>query len=246
MRYKISQSNYKTLPQLAVFLRQNKAKKIEIELTDKNWDLPYLNNVVPFIYQILDQEMYFEVWLKNFPFCIFDPEAVDHILLDDNYKGEKTKKCKNCFWNNRCPGFPNGYLAKYGEEEICPIPDLPWEAMIEITSRCNFKCKFCFNKISFAKDNKSIKEFNTAYIKKIINNIAQAGIKIIRFTGGEPLLRKDVFELIKYSKNKGLEVRLNTNASLIDQKTVSKLKGTVDNILIPIESYNNKKENKSD
>ena len=242
MKFEINQFNYKTLPQLAEFLRCNKAKKIEIELTDKIEDLPYFNDILPFIYQILDQEMHFEVWLKNLPFCIIDSEAVDHILLDDNYKGEKTKECENCFWGNRCSGFPKGYLAKYGKEEICSMTDLPWEVMIEVTSKCNFKCRFCFNKISFAKDNRNIKEFSTAYVKKIIDNIAQAGIKIIRFTGGEPLLRKDIFELLKHAKNKGLEVRLNTNASLINKRAVEKLKGIVDNVLIPIESYNNKKE----
>jgi len=244
MKFEINQFNYKTLPQLAEFLRRNKTKKIEIELTDKIDDLPYLNDIVPFIYQTLDQEMYFEVWLKNFPFCIIDPEAVDHILLDDNYKGEKTKECQNCFWNNRCPGSPKGYLAKYGSEEICSMPDLPWEVMIEVTSKCNFNCRFCFNKISFAQNDRDIKEFSTAYVKKIIDNIAQAGIKIIRFTGGEPLLRKDIFDLLKYAKNKELEVRLNTNGSLINQNTVEKIKGIVDNVLIPIESYNNKKESK--
>jgi len=244
MKFEINQFNYKTLPKLAEFLRCNKVKKIEISLTDKVENLPYLNDMVPFVYQILDQEMYFEVWLKNFPFCVLDPEAVDHILLDASYKGEKTKECKNCFWNNRCFGFPKGYLAKYDYKEICPMPDLPWEAMIEVTSKCNFKCKFCFNKISFAQNSRDIKEFSTAYVKKIIDNIVKTGIKIIRFTGGEPLLKKDIFELIKYSKNKGLEVRLNTNASLINQKAVNKFKGVVDNILIPIESYNNKEESK--
>ena len=101
MKFEINQFNYKTLPQLADFLRRNKTKKIEIKLTDKVEDLPYLNDIIPFIYQILDQEMYFEVWLKNFPFCIIDSEAVDHILLDNDYKGEKTKECQNCFWSNR-------------------------------------------------------------------------------------------------------------------------------------------------
>jgi len=244
MKFEINQFNYKTLPQLADFLRRNKTKKIEIKLTDKVEDLPYLNDIIPFIYQILDQEMYFEVWLKNFPFCIIDSEAVDHILLDNDYKGEKTKECQNCFWSNRCHGFPKSYLAKYDFEEICPMPDLPWEIMIEVEPRCNFNCQFCFNKISFAKDGRKIKSFSANYVKKIIDNIAQLGIKIVRFTGGEPLLRKDIFDLLKYSKNKGLEVRLNTNGSLINQKNIKKLKGIIDNVLIPIESDNQKEEAK--
>jgi len=242
MKFEINQFNYKTLPQLAEFLCLNKARKIEIKLTDKVEDLPYLNDVIPFMYQILDQEMYFEVWLKNFPFCVFNPEAVDHILVDKNYKGEKKIICKKCLWNNRCPGFPKNYLNKYNSEEICQLPDVPWEVMIEVEPKCNFNCKFCFNNISFSKESRNIKRFSTAYLKKIINNIAKADIKIVRFTGGEPFLRKDIFELIRYAKNKGLETRLNTNCSLINKKNIKKLKGIIDNVLIPIESYNKKIE----
>ncbi|MBU1869383.1 MAG: 4Fe-4S cluster-binding domain-containing protein, partial [Candidatus Omnitrophica bacterium] len=55
--------------------------------------------------------------------------------------------------------------------------------------RCNFNCCFCFNKNSFAKQDRNIKTFTTSQVKKIINAIAQAKVKIVRFTGGEPLLR---------------------------------------------------------
>jgi radical SAM protein with 4Fe4S-binding SPASM domain len=122
------------------------------------------------------------------------------------------------------------------------IDNLPLEVMIEVEPRCNFNCQFCFNKISFARNGRDIKSFSTDYVKKIIDGVARARIKIIRFTGGEPLLRKDIFELMKYAKNKDLEVRLNTNGSLITQNTARKLNGAVDNVLIPIESYDNKIE----
>ena len=245
IKFKVNQSNYKTLSQLAEVLQQNKVKRIEIEPTNQIEDLPKFSEIVPFLYQILDYELFFEVWLKNIPFCVINSGAVDHILpKDKDSKGEKTKACQNCLWNNRCSGFPKGYLAKYGSQEICPMPDLPWEVMIEVTSHCNFNCQFCFNKISFAQDGRAIKDFDTNYFKKIIDNIIQANIKIVRFTGGEPLLRKDIFELVRYAKDKELEVRLNTNASLINNKTAKKFKGIVDNILIPIESYNDKKESK--
>ncbi|PIY82331.1 MAG: heme biosynthesis protein, partial [Candidatus Omnitrophica bacterium CG_4_10_14_0_8_um_filter_44_12] len=48
----------------------------------------------------------------------------------------------------------------------------------------------------------------------MIDSIKKAKISIVRFTGGEPLLRNDIFELIKYAKSKGLKIRLNTNGSL--------------------------------
>ncbi len=117
------------------------------------------------------------------------------------------------------------------------IKVLPIEVMIEVEPRCNFNCQFCFNKISFAKNGRNIKSFNTAYVKKIIDGIAKVKIKIVRFTGGEPLLRKDIFELTEYAKSKGLKVFLNTNGSLVTADAARKLKGMVDSVLIPIESY---------
>jgi len=245
MRFELNKFNYKSLPQLAEALRQDKIKRMEIELTDEIEEIPRFSEMVPFLYRILDYEPFFEIWLKNIPFCAVNPGAVDHILpSDDGSSGEKAKECQNCLWQERCPGFPQGYLNKYGLEEICPMPDLPWEVMIEVTPRCNFSCHFCFNKISFAQKGRKIKPFTTDYLEKIINHLAQTGINTIRFTGGEPFLRKDIFELIKYAKNKNLEVRLNTNASLINKNNVKKLKGIVDNILIPIEGYSDEKESK--
>jgi len=243
MKFKINQFNYQSLPRLAEVLRKNRVRGIEIELTDNIEELATFSEVVPFLYPLLDYEQFFEVWLKNIPFCVISSEAVDHILPKDrDSQGEKTRICQNCLWYKRCPGFPKGYLAKYGSQEICPMPDLPWEVMIEVEPRCNFNCQFCFNQISFAQKNRNIKSFSIDYIKKIIDSLAKAEIKIIRLTGGEPLLRKDIFQLLKYAKDKGLEVRLNTNASLINQRIVQRLRGIVDNILIPIGSYSNKKE----
>ncbi|MBU2037026.1 radical SAM protein [Patescibacteria group bacterium] len=222
---------------------ENKIDKVEIEMTDNLDHLPCLSDVMPHLYQLLDYEIYSSIWLKNFPFCCVSKEAIDHILPKDNkFEWEKNKKCRKCFWFEKCSGFPNGYFDKYGFNEICPAEDLPEEIMIEVTPRCNFNCNFCFNKISFAKKGRKIEEFSTEYVKKIINGIIKSRIKIIRFTGGEPLLRKDIFELLKYAKDRGLETRLNTNGSLIDLKTAKKFKGIVDNVLIPIESWTDAKE----
>lgn len=197
------------------------------------------------IYRILDfEDNCQEIWLKNFPYCLLNSGSRDHILFDKNYKGQKISSCQNCKENKFCGGFPVGYFKKFGTKEIKPISDLPIEVMIEVEPKCNFHCQFCFNKISFASHGRDIKELSTEYYKKVIKNIAKLGIKIIRFTGGEPLLRSDIFELMIYAKKLGLEVRLNTNGSLINIKTARKLSGLVDNVLIPIESWNEKSEDK--
>jgi radical SAM protein with 4Fe4S-binding SPASM domain len=124
------------------------------------------------------------------------------------------------------------------------IPKLtaPIEIMIEAETKCNFRCNFCFNKESFARNERTDKKIGTNIIKKIINEISRLNIKIIRFTGGEPLLREDIFELLKHAKRQKLETRLNTNASLISEEMTVKFFGLLDNVLIPIESWNKKRE----
>jgi len=244
MRFKLDKYNFNSLLSTAEMARQNRVDKLEIELNQDLEGLLPLSDMESLIYPVLDYEVYFQVWLKNFPFCFLDPNASDHMLENVNFKGEKTEDCQYCLWFGRCPGFPKGYFSKYGEQEVCPKRDLPEEIMIEVEPKCNFKCQFCFNKVSFAKESRNIKPFSTGYIKKIIDSVSDNNVEIIRFTGGEPMLRRDIFQLLRYAKKRGVETRLNTNGSLINQKTVHKLKGIVDNILIPIESWTDKKESK--
>jgi len=117
---------------------------------------------------------------------------------------------------------------------------IPNEVPIEVTLRCNLSCFFCFNKDYRTQQ----KELDTANLSKIIDNISNAGIKKIRFTGGEPLLRNDIFILLEYAKLKGLYTTLNTNGTLIDEKNVEKIREYADNVLIPLESFDNANEAK--
>ena len=242
MRFKLDKHNFNFLLSTVELAKTSGAESFEIELAADLENLFPLSEIVPYIYPVLDYEIYFPVWLKNFPFCAVSFNAIDHIKKTK--EREKRKECRNCSLNDRCPGFPEGYFKKFGEQEICPMPDLPEEVMIEVEPKCNFNCQFCFNQVSFAKNGRDLKSFSTAYVKKIIDNVSDSGIGIIRFTGGEPLLRKDIFTLLKYAKEKGLETRLNTNGSLINNRAAGKLKGIVDNILIPIESWTDAKESK--
>jgi len=112
----------------------------------------------------------------------------------------------------------------------------PREVTIEVTDRCNLDCPFCFNKL-FAKDIKKTRELDYYCIKDIIDNISGFGIERIRFSGGEPLLREDIYDLMTYAKSKGLKIWLNTNATLIDEQKALKLSKLVDNVLIPLNSF---------
>jgi len=114
---------------------------------------------------------------------------------------------------------------------------LPREVMIEIEPRCNLDCEFCFNKNSFAEKDRNIEnKLTPEFVRKIIDSAVSSGIKIIRFTGGEPLLRKDIWGLAEYVKKKDIELRLNTNGTLIKNlSTAKKIAKYFDNLLLPIQ-----------
>lgn len=89
------------------------------------------------------------------------------------------------------------------------------------TRTCNLKCKHCYAN----SDSKTYKEeLSTEEAKKFINNLREFKVPVILFSGGEPLLRKDLFELIKYAKECDIRSTISTNGTLIDKKTAAKLK----------------------
>ena len=89
------------------------------------------------------------------------------------------------------------------------------------TYRCVCRCVHCgVNSPERPKED----ELSTKEIKSIINQAKALGVLQVTFTGGEPLLRKDIFELIGHANSIGLLTRLNTSGILIDRDIADKLK----------------------
>ncbi|MBN2422223.1 DUF362 domain-containing protein [Candidatus Woesearchaeota archaeon] len=124
-------------------------------------------------------------------------------------------------------------LVKIDKNKNISIIDKPYEIKFEITSRCNLKCNFCYNKNSFSRN---LPDLPKKKIFDIIDKIASSGVRNIRFTGGEPFLRKDLYEILKYAKSKSLYTLVNTNGTLIND--FSALRGIVDYMLLPFHSLN--------
>ena len=95
-----------------------------------------------------------------------------------------------------------------------------------ITKKCNLHCEHCYiDSTEICPEDSSHSELLTEECFNIINQISELNRKIILIlTGGEPLLRDDIFDLIKYSKEKGMTVFLGTNGCLFDDNVVKKLK----------------------
>ncbi|UCE99255.1 MAG: radical SAM protein [Planctomycetota bacterium] len=90
----------------------------------------------------------------------------------------------------------------------------------EVTRRCRFRCRHCR-----ASAGPSAKEvLDTSQCKKILKAIAKFNKCIIILTGGEPMERKDIYQIIRYGRGLGLRVVLATCGYLIDEKSIKRLK----------------------
>ncbi len=91
----------------------------------------------------------------------------------------------------------------------------------ELTGMCNLNCVHCR---ASAQKERDPEELSTDDIKKTIDNIASFSTPVIILTGGEPLVREDIFEIAKYSTDRGLKTVLGTNGTLITPEIAKKLK----------------------
>ena len=108
----------------------------------------------------------------------------------------------------------------------------------ECISRCNMDCNFCFSDWR-----NKIKEMKTEEIKEILKGMKKKGLEAVSFTGGEPLLRKDMAKILRFSKNIGLTTILTTNGILLKKK-IKEIAPHVDFIGLPLDSSNEEMHNK--
>lgn len=90
-----------------------------------------------------------------------------------------------------------------------------------ITRRCNLKCVHCY---AHAKDIEFDNELSTDDGKRIIDDLSAFGAPVILFSGGEPLVRKDLPELADYAVSKGMRAVISTNGTLITAGIAKTLK----------------------
>jgi Fe-coproporphyrin III synthase len=90
-----------------------------------------------------------------------------------------------------------------------------------ITRRCNLKCVHCY---AHAKNTSSDNELTTAQGKQLIDDLAEFGSPVMLFSGGEPLVRKDLPQLAAYAVEKGMRAVISTNGTLITPEVARNLK----------------------
>jgi radical SAM protein with 4Fe4S-binding SPASM domain len=88
-----------------------------------------------------------------------------------------------------------------------------------LTRTCNLKCVHCYT------DSAAVKypnELTTEQCKAVLDDLAEFKVPAVLFSGGEPMVRGDIFELAAYARNLGLHVVLSTNGTLIDREVAER------------------------
>lgn len=89
---------------------------------------------------------------------------------------------------------------------------------IELTERCNNACLHCLINRPEHDESARSREMDTDFVKTLLHQAADLGCLMVRFTGGEPLLREDFPELYLYARRLGMRVILFTNGRLITEE----------------------------
>lgn len=95
----------------------------------------------------------------------------------------------------------------------------PLRIYFELTSMCNLKCKTCFNNSGKKGNN----EMSTEEIKNVLQGLKKDHVFDVRFTGGELTLRPDWLDLLRYAKNLGFAVSVNTNGVYSNLRIIDEL-----------------------
>ena len=104
-----------------------------------------------------------------------------------------------------------------------------------VTRECNMKCSHCYIN---ATEKKLSNELTTQEGKNLMDQICQVSKPLLILSGGEPLLRPDIYELIQYGASKGLKMGLGSNGSLIDDTVAAKLKAAgIATVSISLDSH---------
>jgi len=106
------------------------------------------------------------------------------------------------------------YLLQFSEDKK---PVVVWN----VTRRCNLKCIHCY---SHSEDKSYANELTTQEGEALLKDLSSFGVPVILFSGGEPLMRKDIFRLASFAADEGMRTVLSTNGTLIDRKIATQLR----------------------
>ncbi|NJD01925.1 MAG: putative heme d1 biosynthesis radical SAM protein NirJ1 [Ruminiclostridium sp.] len=130
--------------------------------------------------------------------------SISRLLSGDKYFGDSLR------YSHGAKGSINGATGKHG-------PVVVWNS----TQTCNLKCVHCYANAGCSRHEG---ELTTGEAKKFIEDLGNFSVPVLLFSGGEPLVRDDIFELVKYCHTFNIRPTLSTNGTLISKEVARKIK----------------------
>jgi len=119
-----------------------------------------------------------------------------------------------------CGAATSGDALRYeskGPRGTHPRPIVVWN----VTSRCQLKCVHCYSR---SEDRAAADELSTDEALAVLEDLGRFGVPVVLFSGGEPLLRPDLWRLIDRAVGLGMRTVLSTNGTRIDERTAARLR----------------------
>jgi radical SAM protein with 4Fe4S-binding SPASM domain len=133
-------------------------------------------------------------------------------------KEQLVEKFKDPYWRRGLVNTVAG-IAKFGVTKPF-IPAAPFLVVWDYTYACNLRCKHCY-----ATAGQRLKdELTTKEALNCVDQLAEAGVASIAFSGGEALIRKDFFKVAGHARDLGIFPAIATNGTLLTKEMVQKLK----------------------
>ena len=190
---------------------------------------------------IFNPHLYNEKWINKIEYNILQlmdgtksvSEIVDIITLQYNIENSHSKKIINDYIKD----LNNYYAINWRHEAVYETSNqnldeiihrktefndyysAPLSVLWDLTYHCNMKCRHCLNDDDYSKD-----EIGIFGIKHILNELKKEKVFSINFSGGEPLLRRDLLDILKITSEMNFGIRLSTNGLLLDNDLIKKLK----------------------
>ncbi|MEM2943646.1 MAG: radical SAM protein [Methanomassiliicoccales archaeon] len=133
-------------------------------------------------------------------------------------ENEMKARFKDPYWRKGLANVISG-IARFGVRRPF-VPGAPFQVVWDVTYACNLRCQHCYATAGKAQAD----ELNHEEALALVDKLAAMGIPILAFSGGEPLVRKDMLELTRRAADHGMYVSIATNGTLITPEKARQMK----------------------
>lgn len=93
--------------------------------------------------------------------------------------------------------------------------NIPIMVELQVNKECNIRCRYCYAQLDTLDGNVNL---STAEMMRLIDELYGMGMRVIRILGGEPLMRKDIGEIIRYLRSRNVFIEMSTNGTLLKSR----------------------------